>query len=110
MSNIEASRSSAEVQAAIRIRVITYLSSGKGTQQSAADIFMLSLLAVKKCGNAISCKAMLFCNLISEGLNKVLVALLLNRFSSLPLKSAKELLNSMACPIHFGRLKQYENW
>jgi|SRR3954454_23214477 transposase len=48
MSSTGESRSSAEVQAAIRKRVVIYLSSGKGTQQSAADIFMLSLSAVKK--------------------------------------------------------------
>jgi transposase len=37
-----------EAQEAIRLRIIAFLNSGKGTQQQAADIFQVSLPAVKK--------------------------------------------------------------
>jgi len=37
-----------EAQAAIRIRIIAFIKSGKGTQQQAAEIFQISLPAVKK--------------------------------------------------------------
>lgn len=41
-------RLGAEAQEAIRIRLIHYLEGGKGTQQEAAEVFMLSVAAVKK--------------------------------------------------------------
>jgi transposase len=39
---------SAEAQETLRLRIARYLRLGKGTQQQAADIFQLSLPAVKK--------------------------------------------------------------
>lgn len=48
MSKEKDKRGSAEVQEALRQRVVHYLTNGKGSQQSAADIFLLSLSAVKK--------------------------------------------------------------
>ena len=41
-------RLGSEAQEAIRVRVVQYLEQRRGTQQEAADIFMLSLSAVKK--------------------------------------------------------------
>jgi transposase len=37
-----------QTQQAIRVRIVAFLKSGKGTQQQAADIFMVNLRTVKK--------------------------------------------------------------
>jgi transposase len=37
-----------KAQEAIRVRIVAFLKSGKGTQQEAADIFMVNLRTVKK--------------------------------------------------------------
>src|SRR5829696_8708053 len=37
-----------EAQEAIRVRIVAFLKSGKGTQKEAAEIFMVNLRTVKK--------------------------------------------------------------
>ena len=48
MKKLDARRLHPEAQQAIRLRIAAYLQSGKGTQRQAADIFQVSLAAVKK--------------------------------------------------------------
>ena len=48
MKKLDARRLHPEAQQAIRLRIAAYLQSGKWTQRQAADIFQVSLAAVKK--------------------------------------------------------------
>ena len=48
MKKEDARRLNPAAQQAIRLRLAGYLQSGKGTQQQAAEIFQVSLAAVKK--------------------------------------------------------------
>src|SRR3954470_18002221 len=50
MKKPDARRLHPAAQQAIRLRIAGYLQSGKGTQQQAAEIFQVSLAAVKKIG------------------------------------------------------------
>ena len=48
MKKQDARRLHPEAQQAIRLRIADYIQSGKGTQRQAAEIFQVSLAAVKK--------------------------------------------------------------
>lgn len=48
MKEHDARKLSSEAQEAIRLRVARFLQEGKGTQQQAADIFLISLRAVQQ--------------------------------------------------------------